>query len=514
MADTSNLGITKPTPGGDAGTWGATLNTGADNFDTAVAGTLSKSVAGSANVSLTDAEALNANHIYTGELTGNIAVHVPIKSRRYQVFNNTTGSFTLKVKTSSETNGTTIGQGETLVLMCDGTSVISGVTGAAATSVSDFTTNNLKVLTCASATNLVAATGSFTTKVSGVAAEFSGHVSAAEFYGGGANITGITAPTSVDEYKVNELTVVSLAHVEKGDAGSVTANALANELVIENSDHAGLSILTPADKHGYVMFGDPGSNSAGQIQYDHGTPAWQYSFEGSNRMYFNSSETVFNDGGGNFDIRVEGDTDTSLFKVDAGNEQIELGGNTIPDADGTLNLGSAAAQWNQVYMQYPTLWERRLNIILLGVLNFAGTMKMFVSGHCWDPATGNTTLNPDMNDSVTGDFVPEALDASTGFNSKPAGYKASNTDCIVLNTDDMGSGEFIGQVITSKVNMTSTYAEGLTGMFRCHSNNFGGTTAYRPEVNFYYNGGNALYTDTTRYPTSKYAYWSVFFYAK
>ena len=223
MADTTNLGITKPTPGGDTGTWGTVLNTGADEFDTAVAGTLSKSVAGSADVSLTDAEALNANHIYTGELTGNIAVHVPIKSRQYQVFNNTTGSFTLKVKTSSETNGTLVGQGETLVLMCDGTSVISGVTGAMATSVSDFTVNNLKVPVCVSATHLAAenvtitqavtaatfdftsgsisgsaniaqivcSVASFTTKVSGVAGEFSGTVSAATFDGAlTGNVTG------------------------------------------------------------------------------------------------------------------------------------------------------------------------------------------------------------------------------------------------------------------------------------------------------------------------------------
>ena len=55
MADTTNLGITKPTPGGDSGTWGTTLNTGADNFDTAIAGTLTKSVAGSADVALTSA---------------------------------------------------------------------------------------------------------------------------------------------------------------------------------------------------------------------------------------------------------------------------------------------------------------------------------------------------------------------------------------------------------------------------------------------------------------------------
>jgi len=187
MADTTNLGVSKPTPGASNNVWGTTLNTGADSFDTAVAGTLSKSVAGSVNVSLTDAEALNANHIYTGTLTGNIAVHVPIKSRRYQVFNNTSGSFTLKVKTSSETNGTTIDQGTTMVLFCDATSVIDGTSGSGSTSVSDFTANNLKVPVCASVTNLVAATGSFTTKVSGVAGEFSGTVSAATFDG---NLTG------------------------------------------------------------------------------------------------------------------------------------------------------------------------------------------------------------------------------------------------------------------------------------------------------------------------------------
>ena len=196
MADTTNLGISKPTPGASENVWGTTLNTGADNFDTAVAGTLSKSVAGDANVSLTDAEALNANHIYTGELTGNIAVHVPIKSRRYQVFNNTTGSFSLKVKTSSETNGTEVTQGASMVLFCDATSVMDGTSGAGQTSVTDFIANTLRVPVCASATNLVAVTGSFTTKVSGVAGEFSGIVSAATFDGN--LIGGVTGDITGD----------------------------------------------------------------------------------------------------------------------------------------------------------------------------------------------------------------------------------------------------------------------------------------------------------------------------
>lgn len=442
MADTTNLGITKPTPGGDSGTWGTTLNTGADNFDTAIAGTLTKSVAGSADVALTSAEALNKNHVYTGALTGNIAVVVPDKSRQYQVFNNTSGSHSLKVKTSAETNGTTVTQGETLVLMCTGTSVISGVTGASQTSVTEFTANNLKVPTCVSATNLVAATGSFTTKVSGVAGEFSGTVSAATFDGAlTGNVTG-----DVD-----------------GATGSYSACISATNIV-------GVTGSFTTKVSGVAA-----------------------EFSG------NVSAAEFYGGGGNL---------TGISASFTG-----IASNVTPDGDGTRDVGSAAAEWDQVYMRYPTLWERRLNIILLGVLNSGGTMKMFVSGHCWDPASGNTTLNPDMNDSVSGDFVPEALDSSTGFNSKPAGYKASDTSTIILNTDDMGSGNYIGQVIINKQNMASTYVN-LSGQFRSHSLNIGGSTIYRPEVQLWYNGGNPLNTDTTRYATANYAYWSVFFYAK
>ena len=234
MANTTNLVIEKPVPGGSNNVWGTTLNTGTDSFDTAIAGTLSKSVAGSANVSLTDAEALNANHIYTGALTGSIAVHVPIKSRRYQVFNNTTGSHTLKVKTSSETNGTTVNQGTTMVLFCDATSVIDGTSGAGQTSVSDFTANNLKVPVCASVTNLVAATGSysacvsatnfvaatgsFTTKVSGVAAEISGAVSV----GNGFWAEGGAVFNEAGADKDFRIESASVSDILKVDAGTDT----------------------------------------------------------------------------------------------------------------------------------------------------------------------------------------------------------------------------------------------------------------------------------------------------
>ena len=402
------------------------------------------------------------------------------------------GSFTTKVSgVAGEFSGTVCAATFDGALTGDVTGDIDGAIGSFSA--------------CISATNLVAATGSFTTKVSGVAAEFSGNVCASEYYGDGSNLSGIAAATSVASFTVNQLGVVTAASITSLVApyGSFTTKV---------SGVAGeFSGTVCAATFDGALTGDV----TGDI--DGATGSFSACISSTNLVAATGSFTTKVSG-----VAAEFSGNVCASEFYGGGSNLTgisasftgIASDVTPDGDGTRNLGSAAAEWDQVFMQYPTLWERRLNIILLGVMNSGGTMKMFVSGHCWDPAAGNTTLNPDMNDSVVGDFIPEALDSSTGFNSKPAGYKASNTDCIVLNTDDMGSGEYIGQVVTSKVNMSSTYVEGLSGQFRSHSLNIGGTTAYRPEVNLYYNGGNPLYTDTTRYPTSKYTYWSVFFYAK
>jgi hypothetical protein len=91
-------------------------------IDDAIAGVLSKSVAGSSNVTLTGAEALHHTLIFTGTLTGNINVIVPTKQRNYRVFNNTSGSFTLTVKTAAG-SGILVPQGTYAMLNCDGTNV-------------------------------------------------------------------------------------------------------------------------------------------------------------------------------------------------------------------------------------------------------------------------------------------------------------------------------------------------------------------------------------------------------
>ena len=58
-------------------------------------------------------------------------------------------------------------------------------------------------------------------------------------------------------------------HIHTASAGSVTAGASADDLVIENSGNAGISILTPAGSIGSIFFGDPADNDEGVIQFDH-----------------------------------------------------------------------------------------------------------------------------------------------------------------------------------------------------------------------------------------------------
>jgi hypothetical protein len=60
---------------------------------------------------------------------------------------------------------------------------------------------------------------------------------------------------------------------------------------------------------------------------------------GVERVEFGTSEVVFNDGGANYDFRIEGDTNTSLFFVDASAEAVGIG---TASASTILHVASTA----------------------------------------------------------------------------------------------------------------------------------------------------------------------------
>ena len=115
--------------GANANTWGNNTNNNLETLDAFTAGFLSKSVAGSANVTLTTAnadptaEASNKVIDLNGALTGDIHVFIPAVESQYTFFNNTSGSQTLTIAaTGHAANGTTITQGAKTTVFCDGSS--------------------------------------------------------------------------------------------------------------------------------------------------------------------------------------------------------------------------------------------------------------------------------------------------------------------------------------------------------------------------------------------------------
>ena len=115
--------------GENSGTWGDKTNNNLSVLDAFAGGYLSKSVAGSSDVTLTTANASptaeSSNKVIelTGTLTGNITVFIPAKENNYVFFNNTSGSHTLTVAATGHTaNGVAITQGGHAHVYCDGSS--------------------------------------------------------------------------------------------------------------------------------------------------------------------------------------------------------------------------------------------------------------------------------------------------------------------------------------------------------------------------------------------------------
>ena len=82
-------------------------------------------------------------------------------------------------------------------------------------------------------------------------------------------------------------------HVHTATAGGVTANTSADDLVIENSGTGGLSVLTPNDALGYVMFGDEDSNNRGGMYYTHSSDQLSlYTSAGAIQSHMWSSGTI------------------------------------------------------------------------------------------------------------------------------------------------------------------------------------------------------------------------------
>ena len=181
--------------GANAATWGTNTNTNLEVLDAFAQGYVSKSVAGSADVTLTtgnadpDAESANKVIELTGALTGAISVLIPAVTggSEYLIYNNTSGAYALTIAaTGHAANGVVVTQGAYSRVYCDGT---ANFNVAVSTSVLGAVTTKGAAVFDAGATvtagqALVAGSGSINLRSNG-------EVSATLFTGSGAGLTGV-----------------------------------------------------------------------------------------------------------------------------------------------------------------------------------------------------------------------------------------------------------------------------------------------------------------------------------
>jgi hypothetical protein len=130
---TTSLKLTLPANGDTA--WGTTVNDGITSLvDASVAGTTTVAFTTAADYTLTSSngatdEARKMFLNFTGTPGAAANVICPAVSKLYFVSNNTTGGFSITVKTAAGT-GIAVGAGTSLALYCNGTNVVYAVTPA------------------------------------------------------------------------------------------------------------------------------------------------------------------------------------------------------------------------------------------------------------------------------------------------------------------------------------------------------------------------------------------------
>ncbi len=151
-----------------------------------------------------------------------------------------------------------------------------------------------------------------------------------------------------------------------GAAREVTVDTTKDTLIVHDATTAGGNPLMREDGANSALINGSVSepalafagDSANTGIYSPGTDQIAVSTNGVERVEWGTSEVVFNDGGADYDFRVEGDTNTALFFVDASTDRVGVGttspsapleiSNSVPiirltDSDGTNTYGQISA---------------------------------------------------------------------------------------------------------------------------------------------------------------------------
>jgi len=167
-----------------------------------------------------------------------------------------------------------------------------------------------------------------------------------------SNNSGVTEPSTTYAYQWWADTTTGLLKIRNAANNAwITIGTLADA-------NLGLLSLAGGTLTGALLVDDSGTAALPAIAFDGdtntgifrpGADQFGIATNGVERVEFGNTEVVFNDGGDDIDFRVEGDTNASLFKIDAGLDEVQVA---------NLNGGPLAGFRNVIINGNFDIWQR------------------------------------------------------------------------------------------------------------------------------------------------------------
>jgi hypothetical protein len=224
-----------------------------------------------------------------------------------------------------------------------------------------------------------------------------------------SDLTALTTPASGDFLPIVDISEAAAASknkritIEELFRGVPLGTAAAPSIAIEGDEDTGVF--------------SPGANQLA------------ISTNGVERVEFGTGEVVFNDGGANYDFRIEGDTNANLFFVDASTDRVGLG-TSSPSA--RLTIADTTTPYIRIERPGVTTWQIQNNQIStetgFSVNNITSSTTPFFIGESGRVGIGTTS--PGVALHVDGDIRCDGVYGETDTNTS---IQFPGSDVITFN---------------------------------------------------------------------------------
>ena len=265
-----------------------------------------------------------------------------------------------------------------------------------------------------------------------------------------------------NEVAVGTSNVKATLHVFSSDS-SATPNGNANDLFVENSGNAGITIGSGSSSAGQIRFADSESSGRGIVYYDHSSDFMALYTAGAERFRITAASAVFNEDSNDQDFRVESDDNTHMLFLDANDNRVYVGGSTNVNTS-ALQVTAQAAQSAIVSKVVDNLYS------VFQSFNASGDLLTQITGAGVLTHNGSAVITTADN-TTTLNLVSTDTDANAGPHLRLS-RNATGADSDALGQvefsgrDDAGNDFIYAQIEAYIVDASNGSEDGYLEIFR------------------------------------------------